>query len=194
MAATTATLASNKVNLFPSSMRTGQDPYSRFTTELNLVDIVNRVSSGKFVTGTFTEGGNTWVDFTLMGYHFNADISGFIGTNNTIVYALAIVGYMNNESRYDAILKGWSSNSIQNSVDSSNKFIGLQFVYDTSEAQITTSCNTIKSAAENSASGKFICDYMKLGIKTSSGFQINEDLSPINLEYLTNADIDAMWS
>lgn len=181
-------LGNNDVKLFPSSMRSGYDVYSRFTTELNLVDIVNRVSSGKFVTGTFSEGGNTWVDFTLLGYRFNINIQSL---SSGSIYAVAIVGYSDNETRYDSILKGYDG-AIQNRVDDGpntpNKFIGLQIT--TSESE----CTTFKSNVENTQNWNIKCDYILLGTKVGSTFNVNPDLSTLNIETLSTQDIDTAWN
>ena len=188
-------LKSSEVTMFPSSMRSGVDVYSRFTTELNLVDIVNRVSSGKFITGTFTESGHTWIDFTLMGYHFNVDAtSGFSSySNNSDVYVAAIVGKYSTESRYDAILKGWTNNAINNSVDddgtgSARKFIGLAFT--TSEAD----CTNLQNSVSALQTGTFVCDYMRLGTKTSGGFTLSTDNSVVDFDTMTDADVQACWN
>ena len=181
-------LSSNNVKLFPSSTRTGYDVYSRFTTELNLVDIVNRVSSGKFVTKTFTDSGNLWIDFTLLGYRFNINVSEKFSTYTGPLYAIAIVGHNNNETRYDDILKGYDS-GIQTSVDIADKFIGLQIA--TSQAD----CTTIQNAVASISTGTYVCDYILLGTKTgTTAFTINPELSTLSVDTLTTEDIDTAWS
>lgn len=185
-------LSSNNVKLFPSSTRTGYDVYSRFTTELNLVDIVNRVSSGKFVTKTFTDSGNLWIDFTLLGYRFNINVSEKFSTYQGSLYAIAIVGHWNDETRYDDILKGYDS-GIQNNVDdgpnTANKFIGLQVA--TSQAD----CISIQNAVASVSNGTFKCDYILLGTKTGpTAFTVNPELSALSVDTLTTEDIDAAWN
>ena len=182
-------LSSNNVRLFPSSMRTGYDVYSRFTTELNLVDIVNRVSSGKFVTKTFTDSGNLWIDFTLLGYRFNINVSEKFSTYSGSLYAIAIVGHNNNETRYDDILKGYYDGGIQTNVDNDDKFIGLQIA--TSQAD----CTAIINAVASESNGTYKCDYILLGTKTgTTAFTINPELSTLSVDTLTTEDIDTAWN
>lgn len=185
-------LSSNNVKLFPSSTRTGYDVYSRFTTELNLVDIVTRVSSGKFVTKTFTDSGNLWIDFTLLGYRFNINVSEKFSTYTGPLYAIAIVGHFNEETRYDDILKGYDG-GIQNNVDdgpnTANKFIGLQI------ATSQTDCTSFQSTIAGISTGTFNCDYILLGTKTgTTAFTINPELSTLSVDTLTTEDIDTAWN
>ena len=182
-------LSSNNVKLFPSSTRTGYDVYSRFTTELNLVDIVNRVSSGKFVTKTFTDSGNLWIDFTLLGYRFNINVSEKFSTYQGSLYAIAIVGHNNNETRYDDILKGYYNGGIQTTIDDDDKFTGLQLA--TSQAD----CASVINAVASESNGTYKCDYILLGTKTgTTAFTVNPELSALSVDTLTTEDIDAAWN
>lgn len=194
-------LASSNVHTFPSSMRSGtNDVYSRFTTELNLVDIVNRVSTGKFVSGSYNESGNLWIDFTLLGYHFEANISPLLSSlsNEDTLYACAIVGYAASsgggltETRYDEILKGWSSNAIQTSVDAGGNFIGLMFTATESD------CTNLINTVSQDAAWKCTCDYISLGVKgsTSTAFTINTADRPFNTDdigSISDATINQLW-
>lgn len=196
-------LESSNVHMFPSSMRSGtNDVYSRFTTELNLVNIVNRVSTGKFVSGTYTESGNLWVDFTLLGYHFETNISSIINSLSVDdkIYACAVVGYAvsngtNVETRYDEILKGWLNNSIQTSVDADTNFIGLLFTTDVNDC---TTLNTQVGQPPISNNWNCTCDYIELGAKKSgtTAFEINTAARPFDtqdIDSISDEDINNYW-
>lgn len=182
---------SSEIHLFPSSMRTGCDPYSRFTTELNLVDIVNRVSTGKFVTGTFKDDNNKeWVDFTLLGYHFNVLLESTALSLQTDdeLYAIAITGYYtSNENKYDERLRGWDG-SIQADVDNNGKFIGLSLTK--SQGDYTT----LKNSLDQVSGLKYTCDYIKLGRKTSTTFVPDADNAVANIESIPDAEINTIWN
>ena len=65
-------IKSENISIFPSSMRTGYDVYSRFTTELNLVNILNRIADTTSYVSKFEDD---VVEFTLGGYYFNTTLS-----------------------------------------------------------------------------------------------------------------------
>ena len=191
--------------MFPSSMRSGNnDVYSRFTTELNLVNIVNRVSTGKFVSGSYLDNGNLWIDFTLLGYHFEANIQSLIAGSNPILeavgdhlYACAIVGYakssggVSTETRYDEILKGWSNSSIQTTVDDTNgNFIGLLFTKADSD------CIGLKNTLGENASWNCTCDYINLGEKGNTEFVIDTTNKPFDTDdigSIPDETINRLW-
>ena len=198
-------LTSANVHMFPSSMRTGTtDVYSRFTTELNLVNIINRVSTGKFVSKSYSDGGNLWIDFTLLGYHFEANIQSLIAGTGALLdtgdhlYACAIIGYASpsnttyTENKYDEILKGWSSDSIQTSVDLNGNFVGLLFT------KVEADCTGLATTIESITGWSCTCDYIDLGVKGSgtAEFNVNTTDKPFdtdNIESISDATINSLW-
>ena len=182
-------LSSSNVHMFPSSMRSyADDVYSRFTTEMNLVDMVNRVSTGKFVTESWVDGnGNTWVDFTLLGYHFDANIQSLISGLSTgqSLYAIAIVGYDDSESKYDSRLKGYTG-GIQSIIDQGDSFLGVTF---------TTSLDDYNSISFENLNGTYIKDYLEIGIKDgTSTFTVNTTTTPVDIETLTDQEVNDLWN
>lgn len=171
-------LPSNAISTFPSSRRTGVDPYSRFTTEYNLVDIVNRVSSGSFVTSLT---GGSIIDFTIKGYHFIADLSQLSTAtrNGDAIYAYAIIGAASTENPLDSALMGYNG-AIQTTIDQNDKFIGVCFSNSGTETF-------------SSLSSGYEVYSLKLTVK-SGNTQILAEESKALIPTLTEAEVLELWN
>ena len=200
-----ANVSSGNITMFPSSMRTGVDVYSRFTTELNLVDIVNRISSGSFVSAYDSTSGN--IEFTIGGYNFRTTyqaIASALGTVSSTenIYVVALTNYGTTERFEDTILKGYVGGALNNSVDSGGNFVGLQFFQATTPTssslyqQIVSYVNT-----ENTNNGQHIKIYTLELLHSAGGgsaspqnFSIPEEQQTVNIGIISDAEINALWS
>ena len=137
-----AVVASNMISTFPSSMRT-TDVYSRFTTERNLVNMVNGIVETDGYVKYFNSNTNAQeIGFVLGGYFFETTLTDILTalslsnpTEGASIWAYAIVGYNSTggnvgEKIGDSRLVGYNG-SIQNTVDMGDYFIGVNF--ETSE-------------------------------------------------------------
>lgn len=117
-------LKSTEISTFPSSTRTITDVYSRFTTELNLTNLINRLADNECFVTKFENG---ILEFSMAGYYFQVNTSTLLNTFNVgdNIYAVIIVGYDDNEKAYDKRLVGYNG-TVQRDVDMNNEFIGLQ--------------------------------------------------------------------
>lgn len=151
-----AILSNNNISTFPSSMRT-QDVYSRFTTENNLVNMVNGIVDTDGYVRSIGSDTDQTIEFVLGGYFFRTTIALIQTALNSTdkIYAFAIVGYNYSSSGTtvvgsdpgDARLVGWSGGAIQTNVEDSGNFIGVNFVSDISdipEVNGTSIPNTFK--------------------------------------------------
>lgn len=141
-----ANVKSGEMYTFPSSMREKFDVYSRFTTERNLVNMVNSLVDVEGYVHTVGTGNNPSIDFILGGYYFSTDIKSimdaFQSTPTEVVYAYAIVGYSASASIggniRDSRLVGWINGALSSAVDTgsdnTSDFIGVGFA--DSEADI----------------------------------------------------------
>lgn len=176
-------VASTSVNTFPSSMREVADPYSRFTTEKNLVDIITRLSDGGNFVTSFDNTDNT-IDFTLGGYHFVVTFGGNSSILNLIadggsLWAFIILRQNVENVNASITLKGFDGTTIQNNVDSNSEFIGVSFT--TSETDIPTDISGVIK--------------LKILQKNNNSFIIPEEsASPNKFEIIENTDIDNMFN
>lgn len=117
-------LKSTEISTFPSSTRTVTDVYSRFTTELNLTNLINRLADNECFVTKFEDG---IIEFSMAGYYFQVNVNTLLNTFNVDdnIYAVIIVGYDGNEKAYDKRLVGYNG-TVQRDVDMNNEFIGLQ--------------------------------------------------------------------
>ena len=151
-----AILSNNNISTFPSSMRT-QDVYSRFTTENNLVNMVNGIVDTDGYVRSIGSDNDQTIEFVLGGYFFRTTIASIQTKLNSTdkIYAFAIVGYTSSTSGSvvvgsnpgDTRLVGWSGDAIQTNVEDSGNFIGVNFVSDISdipEVNGTSIPNTFK--------------------------------------------------
>lgn len=135
-----AVVASNKISTFPSSMRT-TDVYSRFTTERNLVNMVNGIVETDGYVKYFNSITNKQeIGFVLGGYFFETaltDILASLGGSPTEVWAYAIVGYNSaggvGSVIGDSRLVGYNNDGVQSSVDLNSNFIGVNFTSEEPE-------------------------------------------------------------
>ena len=135
-----ATLASNQISTFPSSMRT-QDVYSRFTTERNLVNMVNDLIDYDGYVYKLQVGNTRTLEIVLGGYFFSMELEDILEdivplfSSPTAIYAYIIVGFTKSSSGTEAVgseigdsrLVGWDGTGINATVDYNSNFIGLNF-------------------------------------------------------------------
>lgn len=142
---------SNSISIFPSSMRTGFDVYSRFTTELNLVNMITRITDiDSYVINYDSSSSDGTLEFNLGGYYFRTtrvalqealNLSQGRLSADTTIYAVALVSWASTETPLDAKLIGYTDQGSTNSLDevdsgSSSHFLGLNLT--TSQADLTT--------------------------------------------------------
>ena len=127
-----AYVESNAINMFPSSTRTS-DIYSRFTTELNLVNMVNSVTDKDSYVVKW-DSANKIIEFVLGGYYFKADVDSIASTLRfstqggitNSVWANCVVGRASSEEiDLDNRLLNWSNG--QYTTDNNNAFQGISF-------------------------------------------------------------------
>ena len=133
------TLASDKISTFPSSMRT-QDVYSRFTTERNLVNMVNDLIDYDGYVYKLQVGNTRTLEIVLGGYFFSMKLEDIVPSfsSSTAIYAYIIVGFTTSSSGTEAVgseigdsrLVGWDGTGIKATVDYNSNFIGLNFTDD----------------------------------------------------------------
>lgn len=131
-----ANLASDKISTFPSSMRT-QDVYSRFTTERNLVNMVNDLIDYDGYVYKLQVGNTRTLEIILGGYFFSMKLEDIIPSfsSSTAIYAYIIVGFTTSSSGTEVVgssigdsrLVGWDGTNIKTTVDDNSNFIGLNF-------------------------------------------------------------------
>lgn len=134
-----ATLASEQISTFPSSMRT-QDVYSRFTTERNLVNMVNDLIDYDGYVYKLQVGNTRTLEIVLGGYFFSMKLEDIVPSfpSSTAIYAYIIVGFTTSSSGTEIVgsdigdsrLVGWDGTNIKATVDENSNFIGLNFTDD----------------------------------------------------------------
>ena len=140
-----ANLASDKISTFPSSMRT-QDVYSRFTTERNLVNMVNDLIDYDGYVYKLQVGNTRTLEIILGGYFFSMKLEDIIPSfsSSTAIYAYIIVGFTTSSSGTEVVgsnigdsrLVGWDGTNIKATVDDNSNFIGLNFTDDESNIPV----------------------------------------------------------
>ena len=204
---------SSSINTFPSSMRSYFDAYSRFTTELNLVNMLNRVTDFDSYVNKMEDG---VLELTLGGYFFRVSMSELatqLGSlaNNTDLYAMAVVRYPI-ASPLDARLVGCTGTDLSSYLSSTldtyddnpapeaydnSMFKGINFGLQADVTALSQAVDVFNDASDDTRLVLYSLKVLNTGSGTwvvPDDSQRKIDITSTNIQSISNAEIDVAWN